>query len=367
MQYDKYGFLSPNIIKNSCVQCHLCEKTCPIISPKRRDNHEQPRVFSSIVSDAGIRQESTSGGAFWSFASYVISKGGVVFGVIIEGTHVRHSYTETLENLHAFMGSKYVQSEIGDSYKEVKSFLKKDRIVMFTGTPCQVAGLRCFLQKDYSNLLTIELLCRGVPSPRVWEKYINEKLIKLRGHEIKDIRFRTKSPQYTSPVFSYVLRFSYLDETNCWKEFWEDCIRNPFFSYFLHHNFRSSCYQCQFRNPYSSGADITIGDAISDSRFGAEGDNNVSTIVIHTPKGEEALCHINNQIQVEEVELSVLEKSFRSSTEIAYRDRLLRPWKLSNRLALMFPLENVRRIYEYTPYSIRSFNFLKRLIKRQTL
>lgn len=363
MTYNKYGFLQPAINHDTCIKCHLCEKACPILTPKEKSDNETLKVVSSILKDKNIRNESTSGGAFWAFASYVISQGGVVFGAAFDGVHVRHCYTEKLEGLHAFMGSKYVQSEIGDSYKEVKKILKGNRLVLFTGTPCQIAGLNSYLRKDYSNLLTVELLCRGVPSPKVWEKYIKEKLIELKGHEINDIRFRTKSPNYSSPVFSYVLKFSYLDVSNERKVFWEDCRKNPFFSYFMNHIFRSSCYQCKYRNAYSSRTDITIGDAISDSSFGKDTDNKVSTIVIHTRKGNDTFDRIKSNILYEEQTVLKMEKYFNNSIIAACNDMKYKLWRTSNILALNYPLGKIRKVYEYTyyPISMSFFYHLKRL------
>lgn len=364
MTYNKYGFLQPSINHDTCLKCHLCEKACPIITQKEKRDNETLKVVSSILKDEIIRNVSTSGGAFWAFASYVISQGGVVFGVAFDGVHVRHSYTENLEGLHAFMGSKYVQSEIGDSYKDVKKFLNEDRLVLFTGTPCQIAGLNSYLGKDYHKLLTVELLCRGVPSPKVWEKYIKGKLMELKGHDINDIRFRTKSPNYSSPIFSYVLKFSYLDVLNKRKEFWEDCRKNPFFSYFMHHIFRSSCYKCQFRNTYSSGADITIGDAIIDSSFGAETDNKVSTIVLHSKKSEDTFEVIKHLIQFEDQNNSIIKLFYDSSTKQALNDRIYYPWRLSNMLGILFSLDNVRWIYEYKPYSIKALSLMKKAVRK---
>lgn len=362
MTYNKYGFLQPFINHDTCLKCHLCEKTCPIITPRENRNNDKLRVVSSILKDEIIRNESTSGGAFWVLASYVISKGGVVFGVAFDGVHVRHCYTENLEGLHAFMGSKYVQSEIGDSYKDVKKFLKEDRLVLFTGTPCQIAGLNSYLRKDHPKLLNVELLCRGVPSPKVWEKYIKEKLIELKGHDIKNIRFRTKSPNYSSPVFSYVLKFTYLDESDKRKEFWEDCRKNPFFSYFMHHIFRSSCYQCKFRNTFASGTDITIGDAITDSPYGVEKENKVSTIVVHTRKGGELFGNIGDKVLYNEFDISVLENNYLLSAKNARRDSFLKAWRLSCLLAQRFPLCKIRVLYEYALFSVRAIFALKRVI-----
>ena len=225
-----------------------------------------------------------------------------------------------------------------------------------------MAGLKHYLRKKQPNLLTIDLLCRGVPSPKVWERYIEEKLQELEGHSINDIKFRTKSPFYSSPIYSYVLKFSYVTQKNERKDFWEDCIKNPYYSYFMHHNFRPSCFRCHFRNSYSSGADITIGDAISDSSFGKEGDNNVSTIVIHSERGNEAFDAVSKTILYENQDLLTLDKNYQSSIRTAYWDWLRTPWELSSYLAMKYPLEKVRRVYETPSLFIRAFCYIKSII-----
>ncbi len=364
MMYNKYGFLQPTIDSKSCLKCHLCEKVCPIISPNYSQSEVSPDVYAAIIKEKQIRQESSSGGAFWAFASNVIEKGGVVFGVCFDGTQVKHSYTDRIDGLRPFMGSKYVQSEIGSTFKDAKQFLAEGRTVLFTGTPCQIAGLNHYLRKDYPNLITLEILCRGVSSPQVWEKYIKGELIKKQAKEIKEIRFRTKSPHYKSPIYSYVLRYFYLNQDNNWVEFWEDCLKNPFFSFFLCHNFRFSCYQCKFRNTYSSGADITIGDAVSNPRFEAEGEKKESAIIIHTDRGRKIFETLRNTLLIEVVDIKDLLASYHSSTVVARRDRCFKPYRLIHLLALRCPLEKIRKLYEYTPFVIRAYYKLRAIFKK---
>lgn len=358
MTYNKYGFLQPSIKSESCIKCHLCENACPILSDWKIINNAAPSVYAAIINEERIRFLSSSGGAFWAFASFVIQKGGVVFGAKFYNNKVIHGCTENIDGLQDFMGSKYIQSEIGSSYIDVKQFLGLGRMVLFTGTPCQIAGLRHFLRRDYPNLYTIEILCRGVPSPKVWEAYINKKSKELQAKAIKDIRFRTKSPKYSSPIFSYVFRFSYLNEANEWAEYWEDCNKNPFFSYFLHHIFRSSCYDCKFRNSYSSSADLTIGDSITVSSL-ENGKEKVSTIVVHTNKGRSFFENIKSSITYEEQDPSIIDGFYKSALKIARWDKNFRPWRLANYLALHFPLERIRSVFEYTPLFIKTAVFIK--------
>ena len=174
MLEDEQGFLYPKVDTAKCIDCGLCEKVCPVL------NHGEPRqplvCYAAIHHDEKIRLASSSGGVFTALAEYVITNSGVVFGARFnEKWEVVHDYTETIEGLAAFRGSKYVQSTIGDNYRLAEQFLKDGRQVLFTGTPCQIAGLNNYLRKEYENLLSVEVACHGVPSPLVWREYIKDK------------------------------------------------------------------------------------------------------------------------------------------------------------------------------------------------
>jgi coenzyme F420-reducing hydrogenase beta subunit len=173
MQEGPEGFLYPVIEKEKCTSCKKCENVCPAIV---QGNERKPlHVYAAKNLDEEIRHNSSSGGIFTLIAESIIQKGGVVFGARFnDNWEVVHDYTETVEGLAAFRGSKYVQSNIGDTYLKAKDFILSGRKVLFSGTPCQIAGLKAFLQKDYDNLLTVDLVCHGVPSPLVWKMYLDE-------------------------------------------------------------------------------------------------------------------------------------------------------------------------------------------------
>ena len=188
MREDAEGFLYPETDVSKCIDCHLCEKVCPVINPFPRpevfpNELPDPLSYAAKIDDEKIREDSSSGGIFTALAENIIRKGGVVFGVRWneDFKSVVHDFTETLDGLSAFRGSKYLQSIVGDSYKKVRQLLTAKRPVLFTGTPCQIAGLRRFLRKDYENLFTAEVVCHGVPSPKVWRLYLDEQVGKIQN------------------------------------------------------------------------------------------------------------------------------------------------------------------------------------------
>ena len=268
---DSEGFLYPNVNAVKCIDCGLCEKICPVINQDAERNPK--KVYAAKHKDDGIRMMSSSGGVFSCLADKILEQGGVVFGARFNDRwEVIHDYVETKEDLDLFRGSKYVQSRIGDTFSEVESFLKLGRKVLFTGTPCQVAGLKKYLGKGYDNLLTIDFVCHGVPSPKVWRMYLYELLKTQNASDpeivltsikddviIKRINFRDKSVGWKN--FSFVCDLSMASEDGergvvLSSVFYENSYMNAFLSNL---SLRPSCYECPARKG-KSGADITIGD-----------------------------------------------------------------------------------------------------------
>lgn len=220
MREDNEGFLYPEVDREVCIDCGLCEKVCPVIH--QGDKRKPLAVYAVKHKDDKIRLSSSSGGAFTALAESVIDEDGVVFGAKFdEDWSVFHDYTDTKEGLAAFRGSKYVQSRVGDSFKKAEYFLKAGRKVLFSGTPCQIAGLKRFLRKEYDNLLTVDFICHGVPSPGVWREYLKEETarqcggknsvlshpnIKERDARIESISFRDKRLGWKK--FSFALTLS---------------------------------------------------------------------------------------------------------------------------------------------------------------
>lgn len=203
MEQDKKGFVYPHVDENTCINCGLCEKVCPMLNPRKADTpvHE----YAVQNKDEKVRSNSSSGGVFASLASSVIDSGGIVFGAAFdEDWNVHHTGVESEDMLFLLQGSKYTQSRIDDAYAKAEACLKAGRTVLFSGTPCQIAGLKGYLRKVYENLLTVDVVCHGAPSPKVWEEYLktitrsksvsgkNTVLLSLKDSPLSGVAFREK-------------------------------------------------------------------------------------------------------------------------------------------------------------------------------
>jgi coenzyme F420-reducing hydrogenase beta subunit len=194
MFIDEEGFWYPKANEDKCIQCGLCEKVCPEINIYHNDkSYDKPTCLAAWNNDKSKREDSSSGGVFTSIAEWILSNEGVVFGAGYDsGFNVIHKETYKMEGLSELRGSKYVQSDINDTYNKAKQCLDKGEKVLFTGTPCQIAGLYNFLQKEYAELYTCDLVCHGVPSPIVFKKY-KQNLECQYNSNIKTIAFRNKN------------------------------------------------------------------------------------------------------------------------------------------------------------------------------
>lgn len=206
MHEDAKGFLYPLIDETVCINCGLCEKVCPVLNQGQMLSPLQVQAVRNIKEE--VRMVSSSGGYFYILAAKIITQGGVVFGAAFDDKwEVHHSYTETIEGLQAFMGSKYVQSRIENTYSEAEKFLSLGRLVLYSGTSCQVAGLKRFLRRDYDNLFTVEVICHGVPSPKIWRDYLNFLCVNSSTEE--------KVMNDTSVITGV----SFRDKSNGWKKY----------------------------------------------------------------------------------------------------------------------------------------------------
>lgn len=290
MEEDEEGFLYPIIDKDRCVNCGLCKKICPNILKEEKNEED---TYIAINKNEKEKRNSSSGGMFYPIAKYVIEKKGVVFGVAFDKSlKAHHTYAETLKDVQKFQGSKYVRSDLNNSYTKVEEFLKDGRLVLFTGTPCQCNGLKGFLRKEYENLLTCEIICHANPSPKVLELYLKNIEIK-KNKKVKNIYFRSKENGWHRQV--PIIEFedgSKEEEKSYYNAFVSEMINRP------------SCSDCRFctSKRYS---DFTIADfwGINKVDNNVKDDNTgISLLNINTKKGREILKKIKNNIKLQRVE-----------------------------------------------------------------
>ncbi len=245
MVADKEGFLYPIIDEVKCSNCGVCKEICPILATERNLNSPNPECFAFSACDE-LRAESASGGAFPAIAEVILNEGGYVCGAAFdENMTVRHTIINNKDDLQKLKNSKYVQSDVGQCYAEIKILLNSDKKVLFSGTPCQVAGLQSFLSQNYENLFTIDLICHGTPSDKVFKKYLEEKTID--GEKVLNVNFRDKINGWSN----------YLTTTTTTTV---PALTDSYMKAFLANlSLRKSCGNCKFNSLPRSG-DLTIGD-----------------------------------------------------------------------------------------------------------
>lgn len=364
---DSEGFLYPIINESLCVACNLCVSVCPI--QNKCQTIEPISVFAAYNNDERARHASSSGGIFSALAEKTIAEGGIVFGAEFDQKwNVVMSSTDTKEGLARFRGSKYVQAEVGNAFKECEKFLKRDRSVLFTGTPCQIAGLKRFLNKEYNNLLTVDVICHGVPSPKVWQKYLKFEQNKIRKKNtkwrlrgihsslfnqknepiIKSIKFRDKSNGWKN--FRFVIEFT--DASNnknkrplssSTKNVNESFKQNTFIKAFLDNLIlRPSCHDCAAKSG-KSNSDLTIADfwGIHNIFPEIDDDKGISLVMINSKKGFKALEQPLNLYQVDKEKFeSVLHyNSYWKNSSIPHPRRLDFFRRLNNTKNVVYLIE----------------------------
>ncbi len=297
MQSDEEGFLYPSVDREACINCGLCERVCPVI--KNKEKADKPflgEAYGAYARDGALREKSSSGGLFTLLATEVLRRGGFVFGAAFDGEmKLSHRAIEKEEELSLLRGSKYLQSEIGDSYRRAKALLTEGRLVYFSGTPCQIAGLRAYLQKDYEGLITQDLICHGVPSPLIFRKYLAYKGKDHQG--VRGISFRDKREGWHR--YGYALSFG--DGSESFAPSSQDEMGQLFAKNLC---LRPSCYDCAFKG-ISRESDITLADfwgveKIAPTLYDGKG---TSLCILHTEKGKRLFDAIKEKTVCEAVSL----------------------------------------------------------------
>lgn len=295
MTQDKNGFKYPSVNVKLCDNCGLCNKSCPI--QNENESRIPEHTYALKHKNENIRQKSSSGGAFSIFASNTLENGGIVSGVTFDDNwNVKHTIIDNIDQITKLIGSKYVQSDLYDIFRQLKEKLQEGIPVLFSGTPCQVAGLLKFLGKRYSNLTTIDFVCHGVPTPTIWQDYLDEVISSNRSNNnkithtsskekptITNINFRNKSDGWIKFHFVINVKNEYSDiisNTLVDEYIWDNDYMLAFLNDYIN---RPSCNECHFRNG-KSGSDYTIADYWGIDKLHPEffDDNGVSMLMSYS-------------------------------------------------------------------------------------
>lgn len=330
---DEEGFLYPKVNKNKCVECKLCERVCPIINSV--DNNEFKSIaYACRNKNEEVRISSSSGGIFFLLCEEVINRNGVVFGAAFDDNfNVKHNFAQTLEECKAFRGSKYVQSSIGDMYKKAKEFLDKGRTVLFTGTQCQIKGLKVFLGENYNNLLTVDVICHGVPSTKVFNVY-KEELIKKYNSPINTITFRDKVKGWNK--FSCTINFK------SGQQYSKTLREDNFMKAFLNNlDLRPSCYDCSAKK-FTSGSDVSLADywGVENIHPKIDDDKGISLLLVNSKKGYKCIGEILDKVDILETNMQFAVKNNPCIVEsVKYNKKREEFFKYINKMTLEKSLE----------------------------
>lgn len=295
---DEYGFQYPTIDEEKCIGCNKCVKTCDF-QKDGEFGHQPIEGYAARHKESDIYNNSTSGGAFTAIAEWVIQRGGIVYGCVFdEHFSPIHIGVDSIEGISAMRGSKYAQSDVGFTYREIKTRLSEGKYILFTGTPCQVAGLYSFLGKsDVSKLLTADLICHGVPSAKTLSKYIGY-LEKKNRSKVDSIKFRSKYYGWICPSVEVRFENGEVERRHVGS--------NIYYSNFNNRNLqRLSCFRCK----YSCGSrcgDITIGDfwGFHKANLKMTYQEGISCCLLNTPKAIDIFSSLH--LDIEKVDISLI-------------------------------------------------------------
>lgn len=304
MQLDKEGFYRPVVDSSKCVKCGMCEKACPwendVFNPN--GSSKAPKAVAAYAQDEEIRLQSSSGGIFTVLAEKILDDGGVVVGVAqLSSTRFGHILVDNKDDLVKLRGSKYVQADVGNIYRDVRALLKSGRKVLFSGTPCQVAGLYSVLgMKQFDNLWTIDVVCHGTPSVKVFEKYVRE-LEMGASASIMYSRFRDKHEGWRCFSLKSKLKVNSGEERIYSKNLKEDSFLRLFLRNIC---LNKSCSDCHY-GKLPRIADLTLGDYwnIADVHPELNDDKGISVVLLNTSHGKELFSFVTEKIKFCETSL----------------------------------------------------------------
>lgn len=299
MKQAETGFSIPEINQSLCINCGQCEKVCPVI--------HMPEVSTKTTAYAiknrseKVRIDSTSGGAFFLLAEYVIERGGIVLGAAYDSDFVVcHIAVVDKNELLSLQGSKYVQSKIGTCFAEIKKQLEAGYLILFSGTPCQCMGLKSYLRKEYDNLIMTDIVCHGVPSPKVWQTYINYRSQKENnGNRPIRINMRSKASGWSR--YGYSTEFDYGNGKISCIHNSQDLFMKAFIGNIC---LRNSCSDCKAKG-VERCTDFTLGDYWGIWNQHPEFDDNMGTsiVLVHSQKGREILNQLSDKFECLEVDI----------------------------------------------------------------
>ena len=345
MKEDENGFKYPVIDKNKCIDCGLCKKTCPVLNKK--SNIAINKCYVGYNKDIEIQEKSSSGGIFDIIAKEILKDNGLVLGAAFdENNKLKHFIVNNLDGLEKLRGSKYLQSDLNDVFKQIKDNIK-NRKILFVGVPCQVAGLKAYLNKDYDNLICIDLICHGVPTPKLFDKYVKE-LEEKNNDKLINYNFRDKSTGWDSYSNSATFKNKVVKELQS---------NNDYMKLFLSDvALRESCYNCNFKlgNKYS---DITLGDFWGVKNYYPEMYNKkgVSAIIVNTEKGKDIIKNISNKLEFKECQLEEIVKG-NSSLKIS--------GKLNKKRKEYFKDIDKLTVKDLAQKYVPNINFIKKFLEK---
>lgn len=347
---DEEGFLYPKVDVADCVDCGLCEKVCPILN---QDEYDSPICILGLKNkNEESLLQSASGGVFIELAHKVAHCGGYVAGAVWnDDMLVEHKIVHTISDCKSFQGSKYVQSNIGVVYREIKKLLRNGEKVLFSGTPCQVAGLKHFLRKDYDNLITIDIICHGVPSPYVFKEYIKH-IERVSKKKITGINMRDKSNGW-----GMFIRIYFSDGTSiCHTR--DTCLFNGMYA--VHYATRPSCHHCRFASMHRVG-DITIGDFWSIKKWHPNfyDSRGVSCALVNSKKGLDLLNSVLQKFEtLESSPEEVMQNNlYQSASPSSYRTEFMKSFMSEGYET------TIRKYLDYGTCNIMKF-YLRKILRK---